>query len=113
MQKYLLISTILLTFVVLMTGCCIPGDNACYKTWYGLEPDPERPGVYKNSLEYWIEETFGKESGWERWWTRTFGGEDEYQARFGSLGNPKNRNNIDEFNEIAERIKNIQVVNRN
>jgi hypothetical protein len=109
MRKYLLIA-IILSMLITMTGCCLPGDDPCYATWYGIEADPERPGVYHNKLDLWINETFGKDSGWERWWTKTFGGEEEYEARFGSTSNLQNRKavNIDEFNEIAERIKDIE-----
>ena len=103
MPKYLLIIITLSVFAPFL-GCCLPGDNACYAARYGMEPDPDRPDVYHSKFDLWINNTLGKNSGWERWWTRTFGGEDEYRARFGV---PEKTRDADEIAQITQRIKNI------
>ena len=38
--------TTLLIVGLSVSSCCSPGDNACYKYWYGLEPHPTQPGRY-------------------------------------------------------------------
>ena len=101
MRKYLLIVLILSILIPIMTGCCVPGDNACYRAWYFLEPVQDKPGVYTGSLDLWIEEAFGKESGWHEWWTR--GSQNQANSDLVS-----NRGNTDEVYQIAERIKNIE-----
>lgn len=45
MKKWLILLAITVFFAA---GCCTPGDNACYKYWYGLEPHPTEPGKYIN-----------------------------------------------------------------
>ena len=41
---------ILLFFVlvILIAGCCSQGDNACYKSWYGLVPDETKASGYRS-----------------------------------------------------------------
>ena len=104
MPKYLLI-IITLTVLAPMFGCCIPGDNACYATWYAIQPNPNRPDVCHSKLDLCINDAFGKNSPWQRWCTRTLGGEGEYRARFGV---PEKIDDADEIAQIAQRIKNIQ-----
>ena len=59
MPKYLLIIITLSVFAPIL-GCCVPGDNACYAAWYGIEPDPDSPDVYHSKFDLWINETFRK-----------------------------------------------------
>ena len=74
----------ILTTFIFLTGCCSQYDNACLKTWYGLEPDPKNPDVYKTGLELWVDESFGPESGWQKTWIRIFGTKKEKEALLGS-----------------------------
>ncbi|MHC4364971.1 MAG: hypothetical protein ACYSTJ_05855 [Planctomycetota bacterium] len=102
--KYLLMIITLCVFVPIV-GCRLPADNACHAALYAIELDPDTPDVYHSKLHLRINETSGKNSGWKRWWTRTFGGEDEYRARFGV---PEKTHDADEIAQIAQRIKNTQ-----
>ncbi|MHC4070060.1 MAG: hypothetical protein ACYSR8_10905 [Planctomycetota bacterium] len=74
----------LLTVIILaVAGCCdlkdsdYVGRNACLKTWYGLEPDPENPEIYKFGHELWLDEAFGPGSGWDKSMIRLFGSKQE------------------------------------
>lgn len=72
---------ILIMITLAAAGCCDMSDyggrNACLKTWYGLEPDPENPEVYKFGLALWKDEAFGPDSGWDKSMIRLFGSEQE------------------------------------
>ena len=79
-MRILTIATLIMITLV-VAGCCSQYDraerNACLKAWYGLEPDPENPDVYKSGFDLWKDEAFGPDSGWQKTWTRMFGSEKE------------------------------------
>jgi len=75
---------ILVVISLTALGCCDQcasreERNACLKLWYGLEPDPKNPEVYKHGLELWEDESFGPDSGWHKTWVRLFGTKEEKQ----------------------------------
>ena len=51
MRKLLLM---LLILIIIISGCCQKGDNACYKAWYGLEPNPMDPNLYTEPWERFL-----------------------------------------------------------
>ena len=53
MRKFWIL-IILLLISILVTGCCQPGDNACYKVWWGLEPNPIDPNLYTEPWERFL-----------------------------------------------------------
>lgn len=108
-MKVLIMAILLIAFTLILIGCCMPGDNACLKAWYGLEPDPNKPNIYHNSMDLWVKETFGAKSGWQRWWTKTFGGDEARLSVDSAVSGEVTKSNIDEIDEIIERIKAIKV----
>jgi len=72
---------LLIILIAATSGCCNQYDkaerNACLKFWYGLEPDPQDPDVYKHGLDLWKDEAFGPESGWQKTWIKLFGSAEE------------------------------------
>ena len=81
-MKTRIITIMILAAIILITaGCCNQYDrderNACQKFWYGLEPDPENPDVYKSGFDLWKDESFGPNSGWQKTWVKLFGSKTE------------------------------------
>lgn len=78
------LAALLVAVGLMATSCCDlmydkADKNACMKFWYGLEPDPENPDVYKHGLTLWKDEAFGEDSGWQKTWVRVFGSKEEKQ----------------------------------
>ena len=56
MRKLFLISLLFIIGygIILCNGCCAKGDAACYKAWYGLEPNPNDPNRFTDPWERFL-----------------------------------------------------------
>jgi len=53
-MRRFVITGLVIVLCTLFSGCCKPGDNACYKAWWGLEPHPTDPNKYTDPFDRWF-----------------------------------------------------------